>query len=269
MNLRNKLTGLKEILKFDNWFSIIIQTLFNPNSRLFIYKLNGKEYLINKIGGDISGFRTIITNDEYKPIINKLKSIKQATLLDLGANVGGFAALLDSMDIQIKKIVAVEYNPNTFYRLGLNISNNFECEYHLLNKAVVGYERDINKNISLGGTGDNIYENTIVVNKKNIVIPGITFDQIYNEYFSENEIIDILKIDIEGAEYEIFEHGNCEQIKNCNYLFIEIHYSDNNRKDKILSRIKQLCFEIIEPNFSSNRDVYLFKNLNLKETPFN
>lgn len=263
MNLKNKLTGLKEIVKFDNWVSIIFRTLFKPHSQLFIYKLKGKEYLINKNAGDVPGFRSILASNEYRPFINELKNIGQISLLDLGANVGGFIALLDSMNIKLKKIVAVEYNPNTFYRLGVNISNNFNCEYHLLNKAVVGYDRAISKNFTLGGTGDSIYENNLSSDGTNKTIPGITFDKIYNQYFADDEIIDLLKIDIEGAEYEIFENVDYKQIKNCKYLLIEIHRTENKNKDLLISKLKELSFEEYLPNTSKNQNVYFFKNISL------
>lgn len=263
MRLRNKLRGLKEVLIFENRLGIIIQTLFNPKNKLFIYKINNKEYLLNKNGGDIPGFRCIITSNEYRPFINELKNIGQISILDIGANVGGFIALLDSMNIKFKKIVAVEFNPNTFYRLGVNISNNFNCEYHLLNKAVVGYDRAISKNFTLGGTGDSIYANNLSSDKTNKTIPGITFDKIYNQYFADGEIIDLLKIDIEGAEYEIFENVDYKQIKNCRYLLIEMHNKENKNKELIISKLKDLSFEEYLQNASSNQNVYFFKNISL------
>ena len=36
---------------------------------------------------------------------------------------------------------------------------------------------------------------------------------------------DIIKVDAEGAEYEIFE----EQIPDCDYMVMELHYGDNAR----------------------------------------
>ncbi len=261
MNLKNKLIGFIEILKFDNWLSIIFQTLFKPWSKLFVYKLKKKEYLLNKTSGDIPGFRAIISSNEYKPFLNLFKNFKQITLLDLGANVGGFPVLLDSMNIKIKKLVAVEYNPNTFYRLGINISSNFNYEYYLLNKAVVGYDRNISKNITMGGTGDSIYDNTKTNSSVNKIIPGITFDQIYNAYFDHSEIIDLVKIDIEGTEYEIFENKNYIQLQNCKFLLIELHSLANKSMNFIISKLIELDFEMITPNISKNKNVFFFRNL--------
>ena len=174
MSLRNKIVGLKEILSFDNWLNIILQTVFKPKANVFIYNLNGKEFILNKKAGDIPGFRSIITSNEYRPYLNELKFIDSITLVDLGANIGGFPVLLDSMNIKIKKLIAVEFNTNTFYRLSINISNNFNCEYHLLNRAIVGYERSVPAIDSLGGTSNNIYSNEI--NLKNCSqIMGNTF----------------------------------------------------------------------------------------------
>lgn len=263
MNLKNKINGLREILKFDNWFANILKTLFQPQSQLFIYKLNGKEFLINKKAGDVPGFRSIVASNEYKPFLIKIKSLNNISVIDLGANVGGFICLLDSMKIKIKKLIAVEYNINTFYRLGINITTNFNFESYLINKAVVGFERDIIKKINLGGTGDSIFatDNEVIGNKQ--TIQGITIDKIFNQYCIADEIIDLIKIDIEGAEYEIFEHTNYQKLKQCRYIIIEIHNVHNKSKETVFDKLKEIKFEECSLNLSKNKNVYFFKNLNL------
>lgn len=75
MNIRNKVTGFFEILKFNNWLAIIMQTVFRPHSQLFIYRVDGNEYVLNKSAGNIPVFRSIVKSNEYRPIIGELKNL--------------------------------------------------------------------------------------------------------------------------------------------------------------------------------------------------
>ena len=261
MNIRNKITGLFEIFRFDNWLPIILKSIFKPNSNLYLYIFKGKEYLLNKSGGDIPGFRTLLTSNEYKPFIKNLKLDESITLLDLGANVGVFPTLLSNFGFKIKKYVAVEYNTKTYYRLGVNITSNYDFDYRLLNMAVVGYARSVPASNTMGNTGENIFkENTKSESKQ--VMRGITLDELYNEFFDNSDIIQLMKIDIEGAEYEIFENENYNMIKNCKYLLMEIHNVVGKNKENIFAKLEAKQFENVEVKSNTNNKVYLFRNLN-------
>ena len=56
--------------------------------------------------------------------------------------------------------------------------------------------------------------------------------------------IDLFKIDIEGAEYEVFESMTNEQIDKINSFLIEIHLNTNGQIYKISERLKILGFEV-------------------------
>jgi hypothetical protein len=71
--------------------------------------------------------------------------------------------------------------------------------------------------------------------------------------------IDFLKIDIEGAEYELFNEVNLNALKNVNQLFVEFHHisvKDYRKKDTlaIVKKITQKGFE----NFTNDGLNYLF-----------
>ena len=74
---------------------------------------------------------------------------------------------------------------------------------------------------NLGWGGNSIYEKEDGSDNF-VTVPGVTFDQLYRDYF-KNDKIDIAKIDIELAEYEILYSDTCRNLTQCEFVLIEIH----------------------------------------------
>jgi hypothetical protein len=56
--------------------------------------------------------------------------------------------------------------------------------------------------------------------------------------------VDLLKIDVEGAEYEIFESISSDDLKRFKHLLIEFHNNHGGRINQIIEKIKSANFEI-------------------------
>ena len=196
----------------------------------------------------------------YKDFLPFMNLKGKINLLDLSANNGGFPLMLKSQGIEIKKLVCVELNPRTFSRLQFNISRNFDDQYFVENSAVTGTQRTIEIMLGKGGVNNNIYEND-VSDGKMANFQGKTFDDIFQTYF-EGEIVDLCKMDIESAEFEIFENDNHSKIKNCRYLLVEIHHDENNKRTSVIEQLSKLEFEEINGEHKNEEThyVHLFKN---------
>jgi hypothetical protein len=59
--------------------------------------------------------------------------------------------------------------------------------------------------------------------QEKVSVPGITFQALLNHLNISGKIIDILKIDIEGAELELIETLCYEDVKNIKQITIEFH----------------------------------------------
>lgn len=154
----------------------------------------------------------------------------KGTFLDIGANLGYYSAVLSKyFDI----IVAVEVNEKLIHILRKNIPKNSK----IINKAVVG---DITKNYvfeersesNLGKVSESTAGRTDKINV-------ISFDEILLEYRPS-----MIKMDIEGSEYEIIENSSFKHKPK--YLFIEIHFSLNTqeRSVELMKKLKQLGYMI-------------------------
>jgi FkbM family methyltransferase len=258
--LVTKWEGLKSLMQFDNrWQLIFNRVLLNRKEN--IYKYNGMEILIDHEGGDACGTRLCLTTDMYKQFLGHMSLTQNIVVCDIGANGGGFALMLKAAGLDIKKLVCIEMHPNTWSRLAFNIRNNFSCKKECLNLAIGGQNQEIEIYLGKGSTADSLLPRQSKSRKlKQYRISSRTFDRIYEEYFGNGEIIDICKIDIEGAEYELFFNPGHDAIKHCRYLLIEIHCNKEKSKDEIIYEIQKSGFASVPTAAPQREEVYLFEN---------
>lgn len=147
--------------------------------------------------------QVLLNNKEYEPhITNLLKYLLQEkmTFIDIGANIGYFSLLASSIVGKNGKVIAIEpysYNVKLLY-LNKNI-NNFN-QIDIIPFAATNQKGLLNYDDSAGNSG-----NILDLDKENInsilnsnLIYGITLDKELSSY---KQKIDIIKIDVEGAEY--------------------------------------------------------------------
>lgn len=150
---------------------------------------------------------------------------KDQVCLDLGSNVGGFIRI--ALDKGAESIIAVECDPRNY----INLVQNFGGldEVGLINAAVTSQDkhRDLIKIFKSNSKFNHC--STSIINKvryheyDEVIAVGIR--TLLEEYKP-----DIIKVDVEGAEYEILEDiiDYAPEI-----LFVEFHY---NKKTLSLGR---------------------------------
>ncbi len=259
MSLLTKVNGLREVWKFDNrvWLTLT-KTLFRQE-KLQVYRYKGLDILIDHAAGDANGAREVLTSPMYRQFLPKLKFDGPANVLDLGANNGGFPLLLATSGIELKKVVSVELNPRTHTRLYFNLTRNLDCDIVALNAALCGKETSLEVTLGDGSVSDSIYSNNINVSGKVYKIKGLTFDNLCDRYFND-EVIDICKMDVEGAEFEVFLQPTHSKLKQCRYLIMEIHEHGERRASEILPEIEKCGFVLQAPAAAADRAVHLFGN---------
>lgn len=148
-------------------------------------------------------------------------NIDGKVILDLGAHKGLFAAFVRSIGVP-KKVICVEPSPDNIPALIENINTlpkDFEIIVH---KSACVSE------ITGGGNTTYLYvkngsetSNTIYETRGRMPVE-VKAETI--SYFLMKYKPDIIKIDIEGAEYEILEEVfNYENKEGC-FVFVEYHY---------------------------------------------
>jgi FkbM family methyltransferase len=182
--------------------------------------IKGTDYEVEAIGDTARFIDDLINNGEYR--LN--------TCLDVGANVGLFSIWANKF---FKTIYAVEANPNTYSVLEQNIKNNNLTNVKIFNKAICGDNkmRRISNDQSDGG-------NRLVGDNEGVEVEGVTLAK----FILDNEIehIDLLKIDIEDGETEVFNSPDFLDIADRISLITGEHYNN------IQSSLANAGFKLVE-----------------------
>lgn len=262
MNLKNKIRGLKEMWQFENRLPLILTRTLFPRENLQVYRYKGVEILTDVSGGDANGAREVLTSPMYRRFLPQMQLKVGLNILDIGANNGGFPLLLAADGFQLKKVVSVEFNPNTFLRLRFNLERNLDCEVVAMNVALCGEARQLSVALGAGSVGDSIYDGANGSEGKVFQIEGMTFDKLFESHFA-GEIVDVCKIDIEGAEFEVFAKPSHQQLSRCRYLIMEIHEGADRKAATILPILEQLGFARPAQPDDADPAVYFFANSRL------
>ncbi|HVF30714.1 MAG TPA: FkbM family methyltransferase [Pyrinomonadaceae bacterium] len=228
--------------QFENRLPLILMRTLFPRENLYIYRYKGVEVLTDVNGGDANGARELLTSPMYRRFLPLMDVKGELNVLDIGANNGGFPLLLATSGLNLRKVVSVELNPNTFLRLRFNLERNLRCEVVALNAAVCGAPGKLKLSLGAGSSGDSIYNGGTDSSANVFEVEGLTFDQMYESYFA-GETIDVCKIDIEGAEFDVFANASHQNIRNCRYLIMEIHDGEGRDAEHIISRLSALGFQ--------------------------
>jgi FkbM family methyltransferase len=187
-------------------------------------------------------YKEIFVDESYK-FAPKTKDI---LIYDCGANIG-VSCLYFSLNYPDSKIKAFEADPNIAKILSNNLNSNKIKNVEIIEKAVWKTNEGIN--ISLEGSdGASIYFTENVVK-----VPSIRL----KELIEKETKIDLLKMDIEGAEYEVLIDCK-DSLASVDNLFIEVH--SFTKEQQRLSEI----FTILE----KNNFRYFVKPVNDRSTPF-
>jgi FkbM family methyltransferase len=206
-SIRNKVKILKET---QNYF--IVE-----------YELNKKRKFIirHKPSSDFSVFKSVIIEKQYS-FNFECKNNEQFVIIDAGANCG-YTAIYFQDRFPSSTIYSIEPSFSNYEILNANIELNQLNNVYLINKAL-WYENDLLGFDSNFRDGLEHSIRTIENNNENeLKIPALNLKSLIDEFNVKN--IEILKIDIEGAEAEIFNNDKQlnEVLKITKNLAIEIH----------------------------------------------
>ncbi len=171
-------------------------------------------------------------------------------IIDIGANQGVFSIFAAAKSA---KVFAVEPDPNNYSILLRNIEmNGLQDSIFPINKAVSSTtgaitlyvpERDgtaLTGLITTTPVVSAMYQTMDVTSMRELTVPTLSFSELLKDV-GDTEI-DLLKIDVEGAELDILYSGKEEEFLGIKRLVMETHAGYSQRE--LCSRLADLGFTI-------------------------
>lgn len=162
---------------------------------------------------DVSLYEEIIVNAEYEFESGREPSV----VIDAGANIG-LTSVYFANRYPRAKIIAIEPEASNFAML----SKNAERYPNIVPVQAALWKDDAMVNLSDPGSGNWGFQTEERKNgsASGSEVRGVTIDTLMREHGLDR--IDILKIDIEGSEKEVFESGR-SWIDRVDVLIVELH----------------------------------------------
>jgi FkbM family methyltransferase len=188
-------------------------------------------------------FREIFLDKCYQPTSDFI-SRKGWTVVDLGANVGFFTCRTAFADRGIR-VVAVEPLPLYAAILRNNIDDNCLKNVLAIEGAICG---DANQTVPItvwftaSGELKTGEISKTAARVETIHAKGWTLSEVFQA--GKVERCDLLKVDIEGAEYDLFEKIPPELWQKIQRIVMEVHNSTTHSEKEIVQVLEQNSFKI-------------------------
>ncbi|MEN8247339.1 MAG: FkbM family methyltransferase [Bacteroidota bacterium] len=198
---------------------------------------------------DVTTFKHIFAHDDYN--FHLLQD--PGVIIDAGANIG-LASIYFANKYANAEIISIELSPSNFQLLKKNTE-----KYSQVNciNAGVWHKNQTLKFIEEGFSPWG-YKVNNKLDENSISVKSITILDIIEQYNLSQ--VDLLKVDIEGAEVELFSENYGQWLPKVKYLVIEFH--DRSRPDSSKTVKKALSeFDFVELDSVGENAVFFNKNL--------
>lgn len=218
MNLKK----LEYTLKMINSYGLNISTIKSSFNLLFTFgkviTIKLKEYLypiyVRKNGSDIEVFYEVLVKQDYR--FKRKLSFEPQVIVDCGANIG-LASVYFKSKYPESTIIAIEPEINNYNMLVNNLKNY--SDIHCLNLGI--WSRKANIAVDDSQASDYGFSFHEVDDHVEDAVKAVSIKNIIEQYSLDR--IDILKVDIEGAELELFKNNYDDWLPFVRVLIIELH----------------------------------------------
>jgi len=226
-----KLANIKNLSRLLIFFFIInekkrlFSLIFFKKSQIISFKYNGK--IVRLSVRDIVDLAII-----FEIFVSKIypmeESNSEEVIFDVGAH-SGFFTIYAKTFMPNAIVYLFEPEPSSFKNLEKNLALN-NLDHDLKTKIYNFGLSDINQEATFYRNKSSAYSSLFKRNDSSISIK-VHLKSLVN-FLDENKIksIDLLKIDIEGGEYDLLLRLDHKRFKDIGKLFVEIHkIEDKNR----------------------------------------
>ena len=177
---------------------------------------------------DVAVLRDIFLHGVYTPAGFEAEG-GRAVVLDVGAHIGAFAAHAARMGPGVT-VFAFEPAPENFALLSRNVVRNGLSNVQVSQCAVSGVSGTRELHLT-----DSPAEHSLHIVKPGshrLAVPSVTLADILDRHGLET--VDLLKMDCEGAEYEILEAAIPDALGRVRRIAMEAHALDGSRTPRRL-----------------------------------
>ena len=192
---------------------------------------------------DIMVITQVFAGKEYDPVVKEIVKWKQQNniqfIIDAGANAGYTTCYLKAF-FPAATVVAIEPNAENATQARKNFLQNNFSDLTLIEGGL--WPRDSWLELKSDFRDGKDWSFYVVESNVQTKLKGYSFDSVLKQF--DSSIIDLLKIDIEGGEKELFSHPVMmdDVLQRTKFLAIEIH-DETGIRNTIYEALKRNGFD--------------------------
>lgn len=234
-----------------NWPTVFLNHLL-VKSHLVADKINSFEHILLRDGTKFSAPLGVSSLSDIRVIlevwywgvysIRKDSDINEGDIVvDIGANKGFFSIFASKRGA---KVFAFEPVPRNFLVIKENIKLNNVTDNVIAEQIAIS-NKDGVAQINLSSINDGAHSMVNDVHSQDsIEVKTAPFSIIWDKYSLDK--IDFLKVDCEGAEYQIFGGMSREDLSKINKVSIEYHEVAGHSPEELVALLEGNNFKILE-----------------------
>ncbi|MEM3373006.1 MAG: FkbM family methyltransferase [Candidatus Anstonellales archaeon] len=256
----------KLILNLKNWYLFIANYLGLVKSKTLIYETrNGIKIKVRTNSYDSRVVSEIICYRIYQKDGFEIKD--NYVIVDIGANIGCYA-LFAAFSADNVKVFCFEPNEENYNLLMENIAmNGLKGKIIPYKYAVAGQNKKVELLVSKSQFNTKHYESISMYEGiiKNIPdtheilkeeVDAISLEKVFK--LCQIDKIDLLKLDCEGAEYEIILSSSSDTLRKISKIVLEYHRFDNKDENVLKDFLISHGFSVQVINDPNNRIGMIF-----------
>jgi FkbM family methyltransferase len=222
---------------FSNPVELILTKLISRDN-IVVYQRGPFRIVSFESCGDGTSIRECLQENAYDLALGSVQASGRArTYVNIGANIGAFDVAIHHRWGPGTKGVAIEMNPWTCARLASNLQFN-RLDTEVIAAAVAGAAGTTEIDVTRSGPAQSLYQNKGAATDR-VAVRVMRLADIPSPI--ESAAVDLLKVDCEGAEYEIFNDATPAELHRFRFIVVEIHVPQDGGETRGEALIQEIC----------------------------
>lgn len=205
---------------------------------VFVGPLRGARFILGTLAGEGGGASVYINAVEPRPTSALINTLKRGqTFFDIGANVGYYTILGSRLVGEGGSVVAIEPDLRNLFHLYQHVTMNKADNVTIVAAAcadtlsVAAFSPGMN--CATGHLASGIDHHGNRIRNGSGIVSTVTLDEVVRRY---GVAPDVVKIDVEGAEYLVLKGAEKTLLKARPKIFLSVHSEE----------LRSMCLEFLE-----------------------
>jgi FkbM family methyltransferase len=206
-------------------------------------EFDGLRFQVRRLAWDEGFLRHAIEREDYTK--GGFSLHETDTVIDIGANIGAFAVYA-ARQVPRGRVIAFEPASDNYEQLARNAALNHLTNLTPLRAAVAGRAGVITLYRGEGSGVHSTTEGHLAACTGTEEVEAMSLEDVFNRYRIDR--CQLLKLNCEGAEYEILYSAPDSVLAKIKRIAMEYHAKENKRQkaNEMVSFLRQHGFEVVE-----------------------